>query len=133
MGAPLTLWHYTCDHGRTLIGDPGILVPALELVPMTQRDDVGITGRVVWLTDLDTPIRDALGLTSRILRCDRTAHRYRVDHPGYATRYVEWARTLDRETRHSLELAPGAMPMHWYVSTRPVRVTYDPAPCLSRS
>jgi hypothetical protein len=104
-----TLWHYTCDHGHdAILNDGGTLRPNLRApVPL------------LWLTDLLEPARDALGLTSRILDCDRTEHRYRIDNP---VDVLPWSavRLRYRPTLVAgLETAPGAQPEHWYVTTTP--------------
>ncbi|MGH9252915.1 MAG: hypothetical protein ACRD0W_25905 [Acidimicrobiales bacterium] len=106
----MTLYHYTCDHGAARIGDSGILQPHLGLV---------------WLTDLDVPMREALGLTSHILNCDRIVHRYRVTDTASCQR---WLTYLGRRWQLDLELADGARPAHWWVSEQPVPVVYDPKP-----
>lgn len=116
------LWHYTCDHGHEQIerAAPAHVVPAAALSPQIHHGP----SILAWFTDLDSPIRDALGLTSQILSCDRTAHRYRVTD-GYSI--VPWV-----EVRRlwlwadELESAPGAMPRHWFVASVPVPVVYDP-------
>lgn len=104
MTAPL--WHYTCDHGLARITEGGgFLTPNLMLAPA-----------VLWLTDLDEPDRDGLGLTMHRLACDRTAHRFRIDEP---TDVAPWsvARRWFRPTwAETLERAPGARPEHWYVT-----------------
>lgn len=112
----MSLWHYTCSHGHTALGEQGLLVP-------NARGPVG----VVWLTDLDHPIRDALGLTSRVLSCDRTTHRYRIDDPPpEAAWWPTVRRTWPARVVHALETAPGAMPAHWWVSPVPVHAVHDP-------
>jgi hypothetical protein len=80
-GAAVTgLWHYTCQHGRDRIGKRGELRPnAHPWLPLL--------GRVIWLTDDPTPTRDAVGLTSTTLTCDRMQYRYRVTE----TDAVPWA------------------------------------------
>lgn len=118
-----TLYHYTCAHGRAWIDD--LLVPASH----QSGRAIGTPGEYVWLTDLARPQRDALGLTSHILDCDRTEYRYRVTNmadvlPWTAVRRAwRWA--------HELESAPGARPRHWWVSAGPVAVIYDPVPALA--
>lgn len=114
----MTLWHYTCDHGHALIG--GRVIPGVW-----QTDRVaGGPGEYAWFTDLAYPHRGALGLTSHILACDRTAHRYRAT---LAASIVPWV-TVRRDWAwaEELESAPGAMPKHWYVSPAAVPVVYDP-------
>jgi hypothetical protein len=101
------LYHYTCAHAaphitreRWLQGNPHPWLPD--------------AGPLVHLTDLDTPDRSALGLTSNILLCDRTEYRVTVS-TSEAVHWPVFARTIPRHIRRALEEAPGAMPMHWYV------------------
>ena len=68
----------------------------------------------LWLTDLDVPFRDALGLTSNILDCDRTEFQLRLSDPSHAKPWTEVRR--DYPELWNLERAYGAQPMHWYVS-----------------
>lgn len=79
--------------------------------------------RLVWLTDLPVADRGALGLTSYILKCDRTAFRFTVDadQPGI-TAWVDWCRAhrITRELRDRYEGTYGARPLHWWVSDQPV-------------
>jgi hypothetical protein len=115
-----TLWHYTCDHGLAGIGKPyGWARP--------------FSDGVVWLTDLDAPVPDALGLTSHLLTCDRTAHRYRVVDAWAASPWMEMRPYWDPVRRDALEAAPGAMPRHWWVSPVPVRVRLDERRGVRRS
>jgi hypothetical protein len=106
------LYHYTCDHGAERIGPRGTLKPQ----PLVGS---GTAGVAVWMTDLDVPFRDALGLTSHILDCDRTAHQYVVHEPRAVMHWTEARKILPRQYVRALESAPGAMPMHWYVSGVP--------------
>lgn len=118
------LWHYTCDHGRAGIGLEGLLVPAAQLAEVT----VPWTGRFVWLTDMPSPMRGPLGLTSWVARCDRTTHRYRVTDASTALRWSDMLRGLprrEREIARALEEVPEARPMHWWVSREPVPVVLD--------
>ena len=114
----MTRYHYTCDHGHRLIG--GTIVPGETL----GRYDYDGPHVYAWFTDLAHPNRDALGLTSTILSCDRIEHRYRVTD----TRdLIHWAHVRrDHPWAALLESAPGARPMHWWVARHPVPVTYDP-------
>jgi hypothetical protein len=111
---PPTLYHYTCaDHAPTI--DAELLLrpnehPLLPGIPL------------VWLTDLDTPVRDALGLTrGTLITCDRTTHRFTVADPSACIPWVALARLLPRHVRDAFE-APPAMPMHWWVSASPIPV-----------
>lgn len=109
----MTLFHYCCAHSHAQITD-------------TLRPNRGL----VWLTDLNVPIRDALGLTSHMLGCDRTAHRYRVTDESVCIRWVDSRLSHligpAREQTLALESMPGVKPMHWWVAEVPVPVVYDP-------
>lgn len=111
-------YHYTCDHGRRSIR--GTVDPAATL----GRYDVDGPWIYAWFTDLTRPLRDALGLTSHILTCDRTAHRYRVTDTRDLVHWTHVRR--DHPWAEELESAPMARPMHWWVARHPVPVTYDP-------
>lgn len=116
MKAPL--WHYTCDHGRALITDTLITTAKQIGKPCNGPGDL------VWMTDLASPAREPLGLTSNILSCDRTLHRFRVID---ARQVVPWVKVRGAyRWAVELEWAPGARPMHWYVSGVDVPVVYDP-------
>lgn len=126
----MNFYHYTCEHGREAIGDTGKLISPVQLAgeaafarwPKWQR---GLAD-IIWMTDLDSPDRDGLGLTSNTIRCDRTVHRYRV--AGYKPiRYVTFRLELPKRARDQLEEAPGVLPMHWWMAYTPVPVVYDPA------
>lgn len=109
------LWHFTCSHSAGPIRDGGELRPwPHPLLPEP----------LVWLTDLEEPFRDGLGLTSHTLTCDRTEHRFEVVDPTTAIWWPTYARTLRLGgwVRRELDQAPGAMPAHWWVSTEPVPV-----------
>jgi hypothetical protein len=107
------LYHFTCGHAFASIAKSGMLLPNLHPLLPGRRG-------MVWLTDLDTPDRNALGLTSVILHCDRTEYRAVVE--ADADHWPKFARRMTRAQRDQLELAPGAMPMHWYVSQWPVPI-----------
>lgn len=118
------LYHYTCSHGYEALGD-GLCT----LLPMAQQRECDPRlwpALFVWATDLRTPNREGLGLTSRTLRCDRTTHRYRVTEGPDIERWVDSARHLTREVRDQLEAEPGAMPMHWWFSSQAITAVYDP-------
>jgi hypothetical protein len=127
---PPALWHFTCDHGHLGIGDKGLLLPGRMLAnPDTRWPFSAWPSALVWATDLAKPNRDALGLTSHMLRCDRTAHRYRID----PTLLLPWIdvrhdvmRKLGMATVEELEATPGSRPMHWWVGFSPVMADYDP-------
>ena len=102
-----TLYHYTCEHGAERIRADGYLV----------RTMMGLA----WFTDLDVPFREALGLTNRLTKCDRTAVRFQVVDPSGI---IPWhvARRQFPRAASVLEDAPGVMPAHWFVSQTQVRV-----------
>ena len=120
MTVPAQLWHYTCDHSREKIGLVGELLPASSLMNLHQYDSP--LSDFVWLTDLGTPDREALGLTSRILLCDRLAHRYRVTEGGHAIWWMDLRRVLPWAWVDAVESAPGARPVHWWAAQDPVPV-----------
>lgn len=127
-GQPETvLYHYTCQHGRDGLGEDGRLLtlaqqnPGVGMPPAIQE-----LSQLIWLTDLETPNRAALGLTSRLLRCDRIQYRYRVTDPSVARPWVDMRRSATPALVAELESAFGALPMHWWVATAPVRVQYAP-------
>lgn len=132
------LWHYTCKHSHTRLGTgTARLVPAWDLYDEKGRRnfpaEVLAVAKFVWLTDLDVPVADALGLTREVIGCDRTRFRYRVqDDRAWIARYVAVRRSLPELVRDGLETAPGAMPMHWWVAREAVSVVYDPIPVRAR-
>jgi hypothetical protein len=123
MNAP-RLYHYTCeDHGRPGIEPGGMLLP---------NRHPWLPHPLVWTTDLDVPHREALGLISFSLSCDRTAVRYEV-HPnlvGYCIPWSEYARKLPHEVREQFESAPGTMPRHWWVAEQPLLALLGKAAAL---
>lgn len=116
------LWHYTCAHQAPLIRADGYVRPVRDLAAPARH--VPAWGAFAWFTDLAAPIREALGLTSWSLDCDRTAYRFRVE-PGVEV--VAWM-SVRREYPWAwrLESEPGARPAHWYVSAEPVPVREAP-------
>lgn len=125
------LYHYTCQHGRDTLGDTAVLLPPREIHnahggPQRLHGVYAELDGLVWMTDLDCPVREGLGLTSNFVTCDRSEFRYRVVDPAPVTRWVAVRRGLNRTLVQLLEGAPGAMPMHWWVSRVPVPVVFDP-------
>lgn len=117
-----TLWHYTCAHGDLGIGARGILLPPLwqiSEVPLGLPLGAYTLLGLIWATDMDPPNREALGLTSATLSCDRTTHRYAVP----ARLFIRWGAARDRapaELVNALERARGAQPARWWVTDTPV-------------
>lgn len=99
----MNLYHYTCDHGAEGIERDGQIVPNKH------------TG-VAWFTDLPTPDVAKLGLTSHMLKCDRTAHRFRVTKLFGIYAFAEVWR--------GDEMLPGD-PFHWWVAFTPVPAVRD--------
>jgi hypothetical protein len=129
------LWHYTCDHGHQGIGTEGQLLPPTTLDPMLILKARAVMGHgpavslflsLVWLTDLEEPDREGLGLTMRLITCDRTRHRYRVTEPHICKPYKGIRKLLPMTMRAELEQVPHARPDHWWIAFEPVAVTYDP-------
>lgn len=122
-------WHFTCNHGHAGIVKTGRLLPTTSLVDASAVARMAATQRrvaeLVWLTDLADPVRDALGLTSHEIACDRTQHRWRAVNYR-PIRYTTIRRDLPQPVRAGLESAPGVLPMHWWVAYTPVPVVYDP-------
>jgi len=114
----MRLYHYTCGHGRDGILADGYVRPNTHVyLPMLPP--------FIWLTDLDVPTREALGLTSVWLTCDRTEYRFDFelsDESG--VRHwpaVAHDARLPRPVRDLLEDG-GALPQHWYVLGKPLDV-----------
>ena len=104
------LYHFTCDHHLAGILNDGQLRPHRH--PMLGRS-------LVWLTDMAEPDAWALGLTSRFLSCDRTAHRFRVTDTSTCRRFS----TLKRLPSDVVaDLVRFGKPARWWFSTRPVPV-----------
>lgn len=121
------LYHYTCRHGRAALGRAGLVRPPYQHAPYVVEklpDGAWMLAELAWFTDLDAPIRAALGLTQYETGCDRTEHRYRVTDPTGVQRWV--ASRWSRETfGRALEARPGCLPMHWWIATTPVPVVLD--------
>ena len=110
----MSLYHYTCDHGRAGIMRDGWVKPGAD--------------GLVWLTDLldvrrHERTRKALGLTSYSLACDRFEHVFAVD-PSNAMPYREAIDRgiVSRARSMSLLRLPHARPSNWYIATAPVEV-----------
>lgn len=104
------LYHYTCSHGRDAIGEMGVLIPNRH--PFLKRS-------FVWLTDMEVPDRDALGLTSTILSCDRLEYSYEVIEESIK-QCMPFSRFKKLSNTVVEDLARYAQPSHWWVSTRPI-------------
>lgn len=102
------LYHFTCAHMAAEVERTGYIRPrASALLPFA------------WFTDLEVPDVQGLGLTSMILKCDRTEVRFQVDPAHAESAVLPWGRvrrSVRPDTVDGLELALGALPRHWYVS-----------------
>jgi hypothetical protein len=114
--AATTLWHFTCEHGFAGLGERGKL--GLNPHPLLPK-----LGQVAWLTSDPTPERDAVGLTSSLLMCDRMAYRYRVESPSRCIPWTAVRHLAAPEVLHDLE-SFGA-PETWWIAREPVWVTLD--------
>lgn len=107
------LYHYTCGHGADGIRRDGEIRPNQH--PMVSKVPV------VWLTTLELPDRQALGLTSQTLTCDRTEWRVTVQSGDVEPWHVFARRhRVRREVRDVME--DGRMPMLWWVAVDPLPV-----------
>ena len=107
----MKLYHFTCDHALRKIGtDGGILVPHVDFV-------VGVG--VVWMTHDPHASREALGLSSHTLACDRMFARFEIPDPEDA---VPWS-AIRSNYRHAriLEGTKGTRPDLWWLSRLPQR------------
>jgi hypothetical protein len=116
MSARRVLWHFTCEHGYEGLGERGML--GLNPHPLLPQ-----LGQLAWLTDDPAPARDAVGLTSSLLSCDRMTYRYRVD---VTSRCIPWS-----SVRHLvslgvlLDLESFGAPETWWISRHPIPVVLD--------
>lgn len=125
------LYHYTCYHAQLKLGARGQLRVPREVgnVHGARPALQGIFAELdsfTWMTDLDYPHRDALGLNSNFSHCDRTQFRYRIVAHTDATPWTAVRRSVNSTLVSVLESSPAAMPMHWWVASAPVEVELDP-------
>ena len=109
----MRLYHYTCAHSAAKIGVDRVLRPN----PLSFR-------HLLWLTDLPEPDMYGLGLTSFMLKCDRTEFKVTVETEN-AVKWTIWAHDnkVDFANRLGLDGAEGAKPLRWWVceSEIPIR------------
>lgn len=127
----VTLWHYTCEHGRAGLGNSGTVLPPVMQDRFDPRMAALHAPGWAWFTDLAVPQRAALGLTRYVVSCDRIVHRYRVTDTTDVHRWLDVRRRMPARWRDDLESEPGARPAHWWVAAGPVPVVYDPVGALS--
>ena len=110
----MSLYHFTCvDHGHPAIQASGVLRPNLHrLLPEL--------GPIVWLTDLAEPTRDAVGLTSVHLSCDRLAVRYEL-RQGAVADLQWWPFVRERCAPNVVaDLQRFGLSSHWWITGKPV-------------
>lgn len=115
------LYHYTCEHRARLIREDGSVRPGWQLGAPPEIP----WARFAWFTDMAVPARDALGLTSEILTCDRTEYRFEAAY--VPPELVPWVSVRQGfRWAEYLESAPGARPAHWWVSDIDVSALWVP-------
>jgi hypothetical protein len=78
---------------------------------------------IAWFTDLPEPMREALGLTSATLPCDRTEWRVTVSDPSMLIPWSRFARDRGVPRRQREDLERYGRPAHWWVSEEPVPIS----------
>lgn len=108
----MRLLHRTCDHGKHRI-EPEMVLRA---------PNVAFHG-LIWLSDLENPSPQMLGLTSFMLRCNRMEWVCEVE-TTLAVPWTDWAHEnrVPLHIRLALDGAPGAQPRRWWVSEHPLEV-----------
>lgn len=123
------LYHFCCAHSAAAIDRTMTLAPGLDWLTLDRRlaqageptSGLWRAPAVIWLTDMETPDRDALGLTSHSLDCDRTEFRYTVRSEG-AMRWRAFV-TFYQPNREWLDvLQDGRQPDRWFVAMEARRV-----------
>lgn len=123
------LFHYCCGHSARGIDLARMVLPGLDWSAYDMRcaewcepaSGLADAPAVVWLTDMAEPDRDALGLTSHMLSCDRTEFRYTVRAAG-ALAWLDFAREHGANPEWLSILHEGRAPERWFVSIEPCRV-----------
>lgn len=109
----LALYHHTCQHGAESIDAGGGW-----LMPHPQPVLGGLL--LLWATSVQHPARaEHLGLTHRLTSCNRLAHTYLLTDPTSVVHWSQFRLGLTRPQVVTLEAAPGARPMLWWVTTQP--------------
>jgi hypothetical protein len=113
------LWHFTCRHAEQFIAADGFLLPQPQPI-------LGTDAWLVWATDLADPPGGPLGGALGMVAddgCGRGQVRVRVLDVATFVPWTTWAREhrVDSTRRWALDMAPGTLPRHWWVSTLPAR------------
>lgn len=146
----MPLYHYTCSHAHRLIGDDGLLRPAIAVATPAQRRALrgnpysARTAQVVWLTTMPNLTwlnRQAAGLgmdgalaagkrrrsPNPPRACDRTRYRWAVtDEDALIEPWTDLRQFWPRWLVIDLERLPGALPATWWCSRGPLRAVYSP-------
>lgn len=111
MKKPATLYHYTCRCSWNKIRQDQTLIP---------NKHPWLAEPLIWLTDLQKVNRDALGLTSMMLACDRGEIRIPVSL-DYAVPWMAYANAAQVQVyvRRLFNGAP-SLPRRWWVSMSPI-------------
>lgn len=120
----MSFYHYTCSHSAPLILRSGTVRPLGQLACLSGQmpTDRHWMLDIAWFTDLEEPLREALGLTSVTLQCDRTEWRLTVSDPSTLLPWSRYARRrVPVDQREDLERY--GRPAHWWVSLEPVPVS----------
>lgn len=114
------LYHFTCDKGARLIGRYNCLI-----IPQGAHPVCGWS--LAWFTTETAPDREATGLTSALVTCDRMAFRYTITDPSPCVPWTgsRWQEETPAAFRRVMEKHGDAE--HWWVSDRPVRAALDRA------
>lgn len=111
----MRLYHYTCAHAAPKIAKAGVLFPfPHRMLPQVPA--------MVWLTDLDQPVRAALGLPPIQRGCNRVQFRVTVDvepGPNGPFRWPWWARrgNVFQKQYSAVEVnCPGSLVAHWWLA-----------------
>lgn len=110
---PDVLHHFCCSHSADSIRHARKIRPN----PYARI-------RLSWFTDLPVADVPALGLTSLMLRCDRTEHRFTVPADPRIVWWPQWCRDqgIGRRARDMYESTDGAQPAHWWVAAEPIEI-----------
>jgi len=121
------LYHFCCTHSYQAIAQTWQVVPVSMLVSniMDRIPDHPLPPLfdLAWFTDMEVPDRQALGLTSRLIRCDRTERRLVVLTPWKCQPWRAWSmENLERRQQHIARELLSGDPTRWWVSPIPVPV-----------
>lgn len=103
-------YHFTCEHGHVDITKSGVLLPHVH--PFAPA-----LGPLLWLTDLEDPTQESVGLTASWTKCNRLQYRYIVQSKAV----VHWFDIRERAPKWLVaDLESFGQPEHWLVVRRPV-------------